>query len=248
MRKLYKLIVWDYGTNSGIATDGTKFEGEPIEFPVAAADLDEVHNGHLEINEIFSADEDFVDHHLYNIVIEQGPRKEAEPLHRRPVAAVDEDQLPSLESTLSEINAADPNGNKDERVVVDSGKDQSLVKGIDWTPSTRYDSQLPVLVDASISEESEFIREEQTIVRYRRRGDKTVEERLTEAESQLISLWTAVRALNPPAGFALAPSVISGLGIPAEPKFPVCEKHNQTKTLRLERGSASFICLECEKS
>jgi len=76
IRKLYKLISWDYGTNSGLATDGTQFDGEPITFVVQAADLPEKYNGHLLLNEVFSADEN-LRHELSEIIIERGPRSEA---------------------------------------------------------------------------------------------------------------------------------------------------------------------------
>lgn len=76
IRKLYKLISWDYGTNSGLATDGTQFDGEPITFVVQAAALPEKYNGHLLLNEVFSADEN-LRHELSDIIIERGPRSEA---------------------------------------------------------------------------------------------------------------------------------------------------------------------------
>lgn len=72
-RRLYKLILWDYGTDRGIATDGTAFEGEPIPFHIYAKDLSPEHNGHLLRDEVFSAVES-CDHILYDIVIERGPR------------------------------------------------------------------------------------------------------------------------------------------------------------------------------
>lgn len=73
MRRLYKLISWDYETNRGLATDGTKFDREPITFDVYQQDLSIEHNGHLIIEEVFSAVES-PDRALYDIVIERGPR------------------------------------------------------------------------------------------------------------------------------------------------------------------------------
>ena len=91
MRRTYKLLHWDYGTNRGVATDGTKFDGEPIVFEVRGQDLSPEHNGHLLLNEVFTAYEDSAgDHHLYDILIEEGARAIATPSCYQPVGYADE--------------------------------------------------------------------------------------------------------------------------------------------------------------
>ena len=91
MRRTYNLLHWDYGTNRGVATDGTKFDGEPIVFEVRGQDLSPEHNGHLLLNEVFTAYEDSAgDHHLYDILIEEGARAIATPSCYQPVGYADE--------------------------------------------------------------------------------------------------------------------------------------------------------------
>ena len=97
MRQKYKLIHWDYGTNRGVATDGTRFEGEPILFEVRQEDLEPEHDGHLLMGEVFSAYEDSAgDHHLYDILIEEGARAIAVPAYQQPVQAIDDEQAAAI--------------------------------------------------------------------------------------------------------------------------------------------------------
>src|ERR1017187_3522604 len=93
MRKPYKFLHWDYGTNRGIATDGARYNGQFIEFEVRGQDLSPEHDNHLIMDEVFLAEEDSAGgHHLYDIVIEQGARAILTPLTRPPVQAIDDEQ------------------------------------------------------------------------------------------------------------------------------------------------------------
>lgn len=69
----YKLLSWDAIAGRGIATDGTKYQGEAIEFIVFGRDLDVDYDGHLDVGEEFYANDapNFV---LYDVVVESGPR------------------------------------------------------------------------------------------------------------------------------------------------------------------------------
>lgn len=76
MRRLFKLISWDYETNTGSATDGSKFNGEPFLFTVPGHLLPAHYNGFLNLEEVFSAQEN-QHHQLFDVIIERGPRAEA---------------------------------------------------------------------------------------------------------------------------------------------------------------------------
>lgn len=73
MRRLYKLLSWDYETHRGYATDGTSYDFEPFKFTIMENDLEPEHNNHLLLDEIFSAEES-PNHLLFDIIIEEGPR------------------------------------------------------------------------------------------------------------------------------------------------------------------------------
>jgi hypothetical protein len=103
MRQKYKLLHWDYGTNRGVATDGTRFDGELITFEVRQADLEPEQDGHLIMGEVFSAYEDSAgDHHLYDILIEEGPRAISMPIHQNPISAIDDEQAAQLGDATGE--------------------------------------------------------------------------------------------------------------------------------------------------
>lgn len=96
-RRMYKLLSWDYVTHEGVATDGTKFDHEPITFKVLGADLPEEYNDILIIGEVFSAEEGSDHHTLHDVIIERGPRARA-PLLPEEMAALQVQETP-LEQT-----------------------------------------------------------------------------------------------------------------------------------------------------
>ena len=75
-RKLYTVSKWDKEAGKGYATDGTSWEGDPIEFLIRDYDLDSSYDGHLLPGETITAVEKHGMglHMLFDIIVESGPR------------------------------------------------------------------------------------------------------------------------------------------------------------------------------
>ena len=173
MRRTYKLLHWDYGTNRGVATDGTKFDGEPIVFEVRGQDLSPEHNGHLLLNEVFTAYEDSAgDHHLYDILIEEGARAIATPSCYQPVGYADEGAS-FVDADFSHL---------DVKKTVEAGHPVPIKDII--TGETIYTVPLHVGQNIEVPEHSK--------VTFYRTSNSTLEERVSKLEKDLNELWNKV--------------------------------------------------------
>lgn len=119
MRQQYKLLHWDYGTNKGLATDGTTFDGQPITFEVRQSDLPAELEGYLGMGEVFSAYEDSAgDHHLFDVIIEEGPRAMPQPLYSPSMGYSDEGAVFSVDDISQSGNLIEVDGYPAKVVVV----------------------------------------------------------------------------------------------------------------------------------
>ena len=78
IRKTYTVSSWDKEAGLGYATDGTSWEGDPIEFSVFAITIPD-YNGYLDPGETITAVERIGDYpecerYLTGIIVESGPR------------------------------------------------------------------------------------------------------------------------------------------------------------------------------
>jgi hypothetical protein len=148
MRRLYKLLSWDYETNEGQATDGTSWEGSPIIFAVPGTDLAAEYNGFLNIGEVFSAEES-PNHVLFDVIIERGERAPVQPAgYTAPGLSSDavENIVEGSRNTKEQIRSALPEYN----TLPPTKFVDSFTRGTRDDPTT-WEDDLPVEIEINLA-------------------------------------------------------------------------------------------------